>query len=207
MPTGYTYPVCEGKITEFPDFAMSCARAFGALISMREEPMDAPIPDELIPNVKYYDERIDADLKRMGEVQAMTRAQADEAAAAEHQAALSSRSQYLADKEAEAGRLNAMMAKVRAWEPPTTDHEPMKTFMLEQIRISLPGEYAPAIPEILDGRAWRQKEIDRLSASVVRDRKYRDEELDRARGRNEWLKSLRVSLALTSNNRGTESGG
>lgn len=53
MPTGYTYPVCEGKITEFPDFALSCARAFGALISMREEPMDAPLPDEIAASTNY----------------------------------------------------------------------------------------------------------------------------------------------------------
>jgi hypothetical protein len=180
MPTGYTAPVVDGKIIEFSDFALSCARAFGALISMRDEPMNAPIPDELTPNVKHYDERIEADLKRMGDVQAMTRAQADEAAAKEHSDALASRALYLAEQEAGAARLNAMMAKVRAWEPPTSDHAPMKLFMLEQLRISLPSDYAPAIPEILDGRAWRQKEIDRLSASVVRDRKYRDEEIDRA---------------------------
>ena len=35
MPTGYTAAVCSGEITEIKDFALSCARAFGALITMR----------------------------------------------------------------------------------------------------------------------------------------------------------------------------
>jgi len=50
MPTGYTYPVVEGKITEFSDFALSCARAFGALITMRDDPHDTPIPETFEPS-------------------------------------------------------------------------------------------------------------------------------------------------------------
>src|SRR6185437_5714856 len=110
MPTGYTYPVTDGKITQFNDFAMSCARAFGALISMRDDPRDAPILDEIKPDTKYYDDRIAADTKRIDEIQAMTLADADTAALEAHREAMASRSKYLADKEVKAGRLNAMLA-------------------------------------------------------------------------------------------------
>lgn len=112
MPTGYTYPVCEGKITEFPDFALSCARAFGALISMREEPMDAPLPDEIAASTNYYDQKIEESQKRLGEVQAMTNADADAAADAAYGAALKSRDDYLASKRVEAERLNAMEVRL-----------------------------------------------------------------------------------------------
>ena len=44
MPTGYTYDLYDGKDIEFPDFVMKCARAFGALIEIRDDPMDAAIP-------------------------------------------------------------------------------------------------------------------------------------------------------------------
>jgi hypothetical protein len=195
MPTGYTYPVCEGKITEFPEFAMSCARAFGALITMRDDPMDAPIPEEFAPNTKYYDDRIAANTAEIERIQAMSHTEADAAAHAEHLAAIVSRRNYLADKEAEAGRINAMIAKVRTWEPPTPDHVEMKNFMLDQLRMSLPGDYAPSIPEALDWREWRQKKISDLSDSIARDTKNRDEEIDRARKRTEWVKALRASLA------------
>ena len=45
MPTGYTASVADGRVTEFAPFALQCARAMGALIMMRDEPHDAPIPE------------------------------------------------------------------------------------------------------------------------------------------------------------------
>lgn len=194
MPTGYTYPVVDGKITEFNDFAMTCARAFGALITMRDDPTDAPIPEEIKPETSYYDDRLAADKKRLGEVQAMTNAEADAAAQAAHDEAMASRAKYLRDKETEAERINAMLAKVRAWTPPTADHIEMKKFMIDQLTMSLPGEYAPAIPALLDGAEWRKQEIDRLAESIVRSQKYIDEEVNRAKRRTEWVKALRASL-------------
>jgi hypothetical protein len=195
MPTGYTYPVVEGKITEFPDFALSCARAFGALISMREEPMDAPIPDEFAPETEYYDKRIVAGKARLAELLTMTTDEARAVAEAEHEKAIADRNRYLADKDAEAARVKAMIAKVRAWNPPSPDHAEMKTFMLEQLTISLPGDYVPAIPPLLDGAAWRQNQIADLDKQITRDQAEREKEIGRARNRTEWVKALRTSLA------------
>ena len=48
MPTGYTAAVKDG-IT-FEQFAWSCARAFGALIDMRDSPTGAPIPQRFEPS-------------------------------------------------------------------------------------------------------------------------------------------------------------
>jgi len=197
MPTGYTHQVCEGKITEFPEFAMSCARAFGALITMRDAPMDADIPEEIAPETSYYEQRLTDEKKRLGEIQAMTKAEAEAAAATAHQEALTSRAKYLADKEQEATRLNAMLAKVRAWLPPTEEHVEMKKFMIDQLTISMPGDYAPAIPVLLDGPTWRQQQIDQLAESIVRNQKERDKEIERAAGRTAWVKALRSSLSPT----------
>ena len=194
MPTGYTYPVADGKITEFPEFAMSCARAFGALITIRDDPMDVAIPDEIKPETKYYDERLAADMKRMGEIQAMNMADCETAALEAHREAVASRKKYLSDKEAEAERLNTMLSKVRSWSPPTPDHVGMKDFMIEQLTMSLPGDYAPAVPALLDGATWRQQEITRLADSVVYYQKERAKEVERAEGRTKWVKALRDSV-------------
>lgn len=40
----------------FPEFAMRCARNFGALIMMRDEPLDAPIPEKFEPSGYYKKE-------------------------------------------------------------------------------------------------------------------------------------------------------
>lgn len=60
MPTGYTNRIQNGEITEFKDFALACARAFGALISMRDDALDAPMPAEILPDTKYHDDHIAA---------------------------------------------------------------------------------------------------------------------------------------------------
>ena len=58
MPTGYTAYVQDGVITEFADFAMKCARAFGALIDMRDESLDAEIRVQREPNTEYFDKEL-----------------------------------------------------------------------------------------------------------------------------------------------------
>ncbi len=45
MPTGYTSGVADGKVTTLEQFAWTCARAFGALFHMRDDPADAPITE------------------------------------------------------------------------------------------------------------------------------------------------------------------
>ena len=40
MPTGYTAGILDEKITNFPQFAKLCMRAFGATIHMRDEDMN-----------------------------------------------------------------------------------------------------------------------------------------------------------------------
>lgn len=195
MPTGYTYAVVDGKMTEFSDFALSCARAFGALISMREEPMDAAIPEEFTPATEYYDKRIEAGKARLAEVLVMTTAESEVAALAEHEKAVADRDRYLAEKEIEVGRVRSMIAKVEAWEPPSSDHAEMKQFMLQQLSISLPGDYVPSVPERVDGATWRSALISQLDKQISRDKDERAKEVERAAGRTEWVRKLRASLS------------
>lgn len=197
MPTGYTAEVVDGKITEFPDFAMTCARAFGALITMRDDPIDAPIPEEFEPD-GYYAKWVAEGLKELGDVQAMTDGDANQAAVQAYQDARKSRADYLQRQETEAERINAMLAKVRAWTPPTPNHHEMKKFMIEQLTISLPGSYAPSAPELLDGATWRQRKIDELTKSVAYSKVEREKEIDRAKTRTKWVKDLRASLSAAA---------
>jgi hypothetical protein len=67
MPTGYTADVQNGTVTELRDFALSCARAFGACIMMRDDPPGTPIPDQFEPS-SYYRiecEKAQAELSRL----------------------------------------------------------------------------------------------------------------------------------------------
>jgi len=194
MPTGYTTDVVDGKVTDFPTFAMTCARAFGALIMMRDDPMSVPIPEEVAPDTSYYDGAIAKATARLSELQSMRAEEASAAAVTAYQDALAGRARYIANKDTEAARINAMLAQVQSWRPPTPDHQEMKSFMVQQLTISLPGEYAPAIPALLDGEAWRSAEIKSAAETLAHSKVERAKEIERARGRTQWIKDLRASL-------------
>ena len=49
MPTGYTTDIYNGKDVTFKDFALKCARAFGACIHQREDNIDD------LPKLKKHD--------------------------------------------------------------------------------------------------------------------------------------------------------
>jgi hypothetical protein len=61
--TGYTATLTE-KDQTFEQFVWACARNFGALITMRDDPMDAPVP-ELFELRSYYSERVEEARKEL----------------------------------------------------------------------------------------------------------------------------------------------
>lgn len=194
MPTGYTADVVDGKVTDFRVFAMTCARAFGALIDMRDDPLDTPIP-ETFEEHSYYRENLDRDRAHLQKVLKMTADEATTEAKKAYDASLKSRTDYLVRNAKETARIDAMLKRVEAWTPPTADHTEMKTFMREQLIISRPGEYIPAIPELLDGKTWRQQKAGALTDSIAYYERKLKKEQERAATRTAWVRDLRTSLA------------
>jgi hypothetical protein len=195
MATGYTYPVANGEITEFKDFAMSCARAFGALITMRDEPQDAPIPEEFKPG-DFHEKRL-ADAKdRLARLNVMTIDEAEASATGAFNEAMKSHQEYEA-KEAEAERrLNSMIKKVEAWTPPTANHTEMKKFMIDQLVMSRRGSYRSPEPVRLSGKDWLSTELEKAQHNVGYHAAEHAKEVERTASRAEWVKQLRRSLSV-----------
>lgn len=193
MPTGYTYPVVEGKITKFSDFALSCARAFGALINMRDDAMDAPIPEEIKPS-DYHAKKVKEAAAGLAKALKMTPAQmASGAAKANERAAEAARS-IRQDYETQNARLEKMLAEAKAWKPPTPDHKGMKDFMVQQLTDSMHSfDYLPEF-KTLSGQEWHKQEVASLERELAYHTKENEEEIRRAAERTDWLKQLRSSL-------------
>lgn len=194
MPTGYTYPVIEGKITEFSDFALSCARAFGALITMRDDPHDAPIPETFEPS-DYSAKKLEEAKSRLAELNQMTVAAAEAAASAAFEAAMKSHQEYEDRETAGERRLETMLAKVKAWTPPTANHVEMKNFMVEQLTISKRGSYRSPVPTKMSGKDWLVAEIEKAHRDIGYHAAEHAKEVERAAGRTEWVRQLRGSLS------------
>lgn len=196
MPSGYTAGVADGSITDFPTFAMRCARAFGALVTMRDDPVDAQIPDEIEP-APYYDERCARLEAELATLLALTPGEAEERARQEYEGDLRIDAECAAHKAAVRQRYEAMLAEVRAWTPPTEDHEGMKAFMLEQLTGSIDfdcHEFPREPRKLLSGEEWLRLTVASTRRMLADAREQANEEALRAKRRTEWLRALRGSL-------------
>jgi hypothetical protein len=195
MPTGYTAAVCDGKVTDFNTFAMRCARNFGALVLMREEAFDAPIP-EFQPSA-YNIEGLKKAQAELAAVMAMSPAECDQAAEEDYRKALSDRQRYEGECKVIRDRLQAMRAKVADWEPPTSEHVGLKEFMIQQLdeTVSFDGTpYHSDSPKRMSAKEWMAKQVNELTRTLAYHTEENRKEIERTNGRNTWVAQLRASL-------------
>lgn len=206
MPTGYyTAPILEGDGITFERFAMRCARAFGALVNMREDSMDAEIPRTFDPST-YNSDGEKAQRAELARLDAMDADARTEFGREARDAARKRCRESIARNKANKARLDEMTTRVLAWVPPSPDHQEMKTFMLEQITETLKWDGSDK---------HEQEELARLEkkdlreywqdsrAVTVRSIEYHVEnqrsENERAAMRTKWVAQLRESLKATRN--------
>lgn len=195
MPTGYTATLCE-KGQDLRAFALTCAHAFGACVTLRDDP-----PGEDIPEFKpsdYYIKALKEAKDKLRKVKAM-----DEVARLRHGERLRKEKiamyeKLIADRVAQNRRLAEMKIAVESWSPPTGEHAGLKSFMLEQINTSYDDTsyWADALedakstaPEEYVNNSERE-----LERSVLSLADNHEKEVERTNRRNAWVKALRDSL-------------
>jgi hypothetical protein len=197
MPTGYT--ACIGdKDATFEEYLWGCARAFGALILMRDDPADAPIPERFEPSDSYAKWE-EAAREKQRAIAAMSDEEAAAASRKEVADAEAYRAKYVADHARLRRKYEAMLAKVADWQPPTPEHVRFKEFMAEQIQSSIKfdcGDYMPSIPPLKTGRKWKADALAQAAEEIARNAKGHAEEVQRTNERNEWVDALRASVKL-----------
>ena len=194
MPTGYTLDLYDGKDITFEEFALKCARAFGALIDMRDEPIDTPIPEKLEPS-DYHLKELEKAVKRLEEIKDWDDEKAQQEAERLYQEALKKREEFIKKNEEICKRYEDMLLKVRQWKPPTPDHEGLKKFMIQQLEKSIEFDCSvPEIPQRLSGEEFRKQQIEKILNDIEYHGKEYVEEVNRVYERNKWLLLLRKSL-------------
>lgn len=198
MPTGYTSEIEQG-IT-FQQFAMRCARAFGALIMMRDDPMDAVIPDEFIPS-EYHTKEITKEEAELAKIRTMSPPAVKKAIQAEFDAELKSIDDMISKSRNTKSKYEAMLCRVKGWTPPTPDHIELKNFMIKQIEESISFDCSGGYWEdkrrnltLRDVQDWRQAKIKQHLDSIAYHQKEYKAEVDRCAFRSKWVRELRESL-------------
>ena len=196
MPTGYTADLYEGKDISFEEFVLQCARAFGALIEMRDSSMDAPIPEEFHPS-DYHKTALDKARMRLSEVERWSLEDAEREQDKMHAASVKAHEEANIERANREERYAAMLEKVRNWEPPSS-HTRLKEFMIEQLEQSIDfdcrgyEQFAPK-PKVSPFE-YKQKEKAAAAKNVEYHATKYKKEVDRAHERTNWVRDLRDSL-------------
>ncbi len=196
MPTGYTAELME-KGQDFKTFVMRCSRAFGALIELRDEALDAPIPEEFKPST-YSSDALARAVGQRQRLEAMSNDERTRFGLREQAGLIKSLKASLEKDQAENARLNGMEEQVKAWQPPSADHKELKAFMLEQIKIS---KHDLIYCKASIAEAEKKAPVDFYADAAIRaeqDIAYYTKQLKddqkRANERTLWVKQLRDSL-------------
>lgn len=196
MPTGYTCHVQNGETTTLRDFAMICARAFGACITMRDDPIDKQIPERFEPHTDYHDERLREALATLAEMERLDEGE-KQARATAHNRECATAYQEWEDREAkEKARYSAMLEQVEAWDVPESLAD-FRKFMIEQLQTSIDHDcgYRKDPPKPLTPDEWFIQTLQSAALSVEYHTKSRAEEIERTEDRNRWLADLRSALS------------
>lgn len=199
MPTGITQPIYENKNISFEEFVWRCARQMMPLIHMRDDDLDAKI---CLPQSEQGSSYAQRELEK-AKLDVKVYEGYDETAwkTFANNAYKEELDQYIVGKRREemlAARYKAMIVQVEAWEPPTSQHEGLKEFMLKQLRESLEhdtGTYNRYVkrPGPKDWQVFRDAKLARARSNVA----YYEEQLAKEQARNTYCKHWITSLDET----------
>lgn len=195
MPTGYTADIAKG--ISFKEYAMGCARAFGACITMRDEQSGTPIPDKFDPS-DYHAKALAGLRERLAELKTMTPEQAESQAGKSYDDAETRRVTRLLELGELRQKYEAMLKEARAWTPPTPEHEEFKRFMCSQIEQSINFDcgtsYYETPTERKTGAQWRHAELMECVQQIAYHEGEHAAEVERAENSTGWVRALRQSL-------------
>jgi len=124
------------KNFNFKDFAFECSRAFGALVSMRDDPMGTPIPQSL-PEDTYHKKAYAKAVKILAEWKKLSKKEKEKKIKAQISRSISSTKNQMKKNESGNIKIRAMIKEAQKWNPPTPEHVGLKNFMIKQLFNSL----------------------------------------------------------------------
>lgn len=195
MPTGYTAELYDGKDISFNDFVLNCARAMGAAIMQRDDG-PGPIAGEYEVGTYYLDSLTKAQ-ERLAELEGWKAEDWKAAERKEREAQTNSVNEAIQKAADRRSRYESMLVQVQGWRPPTSEHEGLKNFMVEQLEQSIKFDCSTTYLTVPPMRPWEEfkvAELLRAQKAVDRAAESWQEEQDRTAGRNKWVADLRSSL-------------
>lgn len=198
MPTRYTSDIYNGKELTGKEFIMKCARAFGALVEMRDDSLDAPIPEEFKPS-DYHLKSLEESKSQLAKIQNIDMEEIQSLIDKEYEEKIKYYENTLLENKKMKSRYLNTLSQVLEWQPPTPDHRSLKEFAVEQLKSSINfdcegfGRSSLQI-EKPTVQQYIQSKIDSCKRNINYHFEEYQKEVDRVSQRNKWIKELRESF-------------
>lgn len=200
MPTAFTAMIGEENAT-FNEFVWACARGFGALLCMRDDRGDSPIPLKLESN-GYYESALQNAKTELEELQAKPDSYFESLSVKEAvDSPLELQHRELKRQEL-LKKYESALKDVVEWQVPSQEHVKLKEFMLNQLKESITYDCVlqrvkskdePVTLSASDIKAMRVKSA---RSSVQYYERLVKENVESIDGCNLWLKGLQDSVGL-----------
>lgn len=195
MPTGYTEKVRSGEITTLRQYALTCARNFGACIMLRDRPDTGDIP-VFEPN-DYHLEAMKQAEREWEEWRKSTCDEKHDRWILHKRAQEARKAAVIAERDRDRARYLSMLRAVNNFVPPTADHTGLVSFMREQLQTSIDFD-CPAVNgahyDAPPFDVWCAEEEARITSALARHAQEYAKECERVRGRNKWVAALKQGL-------------
>lgn len=204
MPTGYTAAVQDGTITELEDYALQCARAFGACVMQRDDDPSEP-PKEQVES-PYHKDKIKEIQNKIKNIEKMSDIKLIEYEKSSLEKNIRRYKERIVESLEQKTRYESMLDKVKAWQSPSPEHDNYKAFMIKQLEESIDFdcnndywevELVKAVND-LENLENPSKIRKNLLEDAKRDLEYHQKEAaketERVNARNQWIRRLNESL-------------
>lgn len=199
MPTGYTAKLCN-EDQSFTEFALTCARAFGACIMQRDDMYEPP---KLREKDTYLVDALAQAKKALAKMKKMSAERREAFGRRTINEDIQRCNEQIEEHRVTANRIKKMIAEVERWQPPSSDHTSLKSFMLEQLRTTLDHDGDASYYEKEKSRLLAMEPIDMYNDHLKRAEwnvQYHAERLVKEEVRvddaNDWIIQLYDSLGI-----------
>lgn len=202
MATGYTAGVADGTITTFREYALQCARAFGACVTLRDDPLNAEIAESQPSD--YHEKALAEAEVELAAFVAMDESDLRQMHDREYEENVASATRTFEEKELTLQRYKSMLAAAKAFRPPSPEHEEYAKFLVSQLQESIRWDCDASYWNDLSHwenlktrvplETWVSEKLARLRWTVDYHRKHHREELERTAARNNWVAQLKEAL-------------
>ena len=200
MPTGYTAGVMDGTITEFKDYAFQCARAFGALVMQRDDPLTPNIPVLKVDD--YYSAAVREAEEEVKQISSMTSKQIETEFLKSKARDIKYHTKGIKDQEKTRERYLKMLEEAKKFVAPTDEHVSYRDFLISQLEESLNWDCRSNYHQEQLAKTKRKKSAKSWHREGLAEAKYRlkyakkslKEEIERVKSRNDWLSQLKKAV-------------